>query len=292
MFRLLSVMSSLIVFFTSYSVQAEPQHWLAKKGNTEYMIIGSVHVGDNTMYPLPKAVTDFLKNSDGLIIEADVRNTEGVTYPKTAFLAKDVLDRTQRKHLAEIANDLGLQESQLLNVPPWSAALTIQLLLMNKLGYASNQGVDMHLINIADIKRVPILPLETVQFQIDLIAGQKDGGKELLLSSIEEYDGGEKLVQCLIDSWKTGDGSSLEEASMSEQSSDEFNEAFLYARNRDWAEQLDSGRVLPKKSGQYTIVVGSLHLVGKDSLIELLETRGFAIEPLGNTGKADCDIEH
>jgi len=83
----------------------------------------------------------------------------------------------------------------------------------------------------------------------------------------------------------------LEEASMSEQSSDEFNEAFLYARNRDWAEKLDSGRVLPKKSGQYTIVVGSLHLVGKDSLIELLETRGFAIEPLGNTDKADCDIE-
>ncbi|WP_404971892.1 TraB/GumN family protein [Vibrio campbellii] len=290
MFRLLSVMSSLIVFFTSYSVQAEPQHWLAKKGDMEYMIIGSVHVGDKTMYPLPKAVTQFLKNSDGLIIEADVRNTEGVTYPKTSLLAKDVLDRTQRKHLAEIANDLGLQEAQLLNAPPWSAALTIQLMLVNKLGYASDQGVDMHLINLADKQQVPVLPLESVQFQLDLIAGQKDGGKEFLLSSIEEYDGGDKLVQCLIDSWKSGDGSTLEEASMSEQSSDEFNQAFLYDRNQDWAEKLDSGSVLPNKSGQYTIVVGSLHLVGKDNLIELLEERGFTVEPLGNTHKADCDI--
>ncbi|WP_404970438.1 TraB/GumN family protein [Vibrio campbellii] len=290
MFRLLSVMSSLIVFFTSYSVQAEPQHWLAKKGDMEYMIIGSVHVGDKTMYPLPKAVTQFLKNSDGLVIEADVRNTEGVTYPKTSLLAKDVLDRTQRKHLAEIANDLGLQEAQLLNAPPWSAALTIQLMLVNKLGYASDQGVDMHLINQADKQKVPVLPLESVQFQLDLIAGQKDGGKEFLLSSIEEYDGGDKLVQCLIDSWKSGDGSTLEEASMSEQSSDEFNQAFLYDRNRDWAEKLDSGSVLPKNSGQYTIVVGSLHLVGKDNLIDLLEERGFTVEPLGNTHKADCDI--
>ncbi|MFM2613093.1 TraB/GumN family protein [Vibrio campbellii] len=290
MFRLLSVMSSLIVFFTSYSVQAEPQHWLAKKGDMEYMIIGSVHVGDKTMYPLPKAVTQFLKNSDGLVIEADVRNTEGVTYPKTSLLAKDVLDRTQRKHLAEIANDLGLQEAQLLNAPPWSAALTIQLMLVNKLGYASDQGVDMHLINLADKQQVPVLPLESVQFQLDLIVGQKDGGKEFLLSSIEEYDGGDKLVQCLIDSWKSGDGSTLEEASMSEQSSDEFNQAFLYDRNRDWAEKLDSGSVLPKKSGQYTIVVGSLHLVGKDNLIDLLEERGFTVEPLGNTHKADCDI--
>ncbi|WP_050910963.1 TraB/GumN family protein [Vibrio campbellii] len=290
MFRLLSVMSSLIVFFTSYSVQAEPQHWLAKKGDMEYMIIGSVHVGDKTMYPLPKAVTQFLKNSDGLVIEADVRNTEDVTYPKTSLLAKDVLDRTQRKHLAEIANDLGLQEAQLLNAPPWSAALTIQLMLVNKLGYASDQGVDMHLINLADKQKVPVLPLESVQFQLDLIAGQKDGGKEFLLSSIEEYDGGDKLVQCLIDSWKSGDGSTLEEASMSEQSSDEFNQAFLYDRNRDWAEKLDSGSVLPKKSGQYTIVVGSLHLVGKDNLIDLLEERGFTVEPIGNTHKADCDI--
>ena len=290
MFRLLSVMSSLIVFFTSYSVQAEPQHWLAKKGDMEYMIIGSVHVGDKTMYPLPKAVTQFLKNSDGLIIEADVRNTEGVTHPKTSLLAKDVLDRTQRKHLAEIANDLGLQEAQLLNAPPWSAALTIQLMLVNKLGYASDQGVDMHLINLADKQQVPVLPLESVQFQLDLIAGQKDGGKEFLLSSIEEYDGGDKLVQCLIDSWKSGDGRTLEEASMSEQSSDEFNQAFLYDRNRDWAEKLDSGRMLPKKSGQYTIVVGSLHLAGKDNLIELLEERGFTVEPLGNTHKAHCDI--
>ncbi|WP_440887497.1 TraB/GumN family protein [Vibrio sp. WZ-1] len=290
MFRLLSVMSSLIVFFTSYSVQAEPQHWLAKKGNTEYMILGSVHVGDKTMYPLPKTVTDFLKNSDGLIIEADVRHTEGVTYPKSIFLAKDVLNSAQRKHLAEIAADLGLQESQLLNSPPWSAALTIQLLLMNKLGYASDQGVDMHLINIADKKHVPVLPLETVQFQVDLIAGQKDGGKELLLSSIEEYDGGEKLVQCLIDSWKSGDGSTLEEASMTDQSSDEFNQAFLYDRNRDWAEKLDSGSVLPQKAGQYAVVVGSLHLVGHDNLIELLKKRGFRVESLGDTQKVNCDI--
>ncbi|EKO3853589.1 TraB/GumN family protein [Vibrio harveyi] len=290
MFRLLSVMSSLIVFFTSYSVQAEPQHWLAKKGETEYMIIGSVHVGDKSMYPLPEAVTRFLTNSDGLIIEADIRNTEGVTYPETSLHARDVLDKTQRKHLAEIANDLGLQEAQLLNAPPWSAALTIQLMLVNKLGYASDQGVDMHLINLADQQKVPVLALESVQFQLDLITGQKDGGKEFLLSSIEEYDGGDKLVQCLIDSWKSGDGSSLEAASASEQSSDEFNEAFLYSRNRDWAQKLDTGSVLPKKSGKYTVVVGSLHLVGKGNVIELLEKRGFTVKPLAKTHKADCDI--
>ncbi|MDG3399118.1 TraB/GumN family protein, partial [Vibrio parahaemolyticus] len=48
--------------------------------------------------------------------------------------------------------------------------------------------------------------------------------------------------------------------------------------------------VLPKKSGRYTVVVGSLHLVGKDNLIDLLAQRGFEITSLGKTRKAKCNI--
>ncbi|MFB5143699.1 TraB/GumN family protein [Vibrio diabolicus] len=290
MSRLLTLISSLLVAFAPFSSYAEPQHWLAKKGETELMIIGSVHVGDKTMYPLPKTITQHLSQSAGLIIEADVRNSEGLVYPQATILSKDVLDKAQRRHLVEIAQDLGLPETQLLNSPPWTAALTIQLALVNKLGYVSDKGVDMHLIGLADKKQIPVIPLESVQFQIDLIAGQSEGGKEMLLSSIEEYDGGEELVQCLIESWKSGDGSMLVEASLTDQATEDFNQAFLYERNRDWAKKLDTGSVLPQRSGRYTVVVGSLHLVGKDNLIELLKKRGFDIKPLGKTRQARCHI--
>ncbi|BCN23487.1 TraB/GumN family protein [Vibrio alfacsensis] len=290
MFRLLSVISSLFVFLSSHGAHAEPQHWLAKKGEIEYMIIGSVHVGDSSMYPLPKAVTQFLDNSDGLIIEANIHDAKNVIYPAPTIYAKDVLSKKERMHLAAIATELGFQERQLLDAPPWASALTIQMSLMNQLGYKPDQGVDMHLIDLAETKHIDVIPLESLQFQIDLLTSQPDGGKELLLASIDEFDGGEKLVQCLIDSWKNGDGQSLEQVAMSEESSDAFNEAFLYARNRDWAEKLTTGSVLPKKMGRYTIVVGSLHLLGKDNLIELLEKQGFDIEPLGKTHKIHCDI--
>ncbi|NMV21815.1 TraB/GumN family protein, partial [Vibrio parahaemolyticus] len=66
--------------------------------------------------------------------------------------------------------------------------------------------------------------------------------------------------------------------------------AFLYERNRDWAKKLDTGSILPQRSGRYTVVVGSLHLVGKDNLIELLKKRGFDIKPLGKTRQARCHI--
>lgn len=290
MFRIMTFVSSFIVLFTSFSSNAEPQYWLAKKGATEYMIIGSVHVGDESMYPLPKALTKHLDQSSGLIIEADVRNTTGSTYPPVSTRTKDVLDKVQRQHLIDIAKDLQIAEAQLLNAPPWNTALMIQLALVNKLGYVADEGVDMHLISLAEKKHIPVISLESVQFQIDLITGQPDGGKEMLLSSINEYDAGEALVECLIESWKSGDGSMLEEASLADKATTEFNQAFLYARNRDWAEKLDTGSLLPQKQGSYTVVVGSLHLVGKDNLIDLLTKRGFEITPLGKTRKAKCDV--
>lgn len=290
MFRIMTFVSSFIVLFTSFSSNAEPQYWLAKKGATEYMIIGSVHVGDESMCPLPKALTQHLDQSSGLIIEADVRNTTGSTYPPVSTRTKDVLDKVQRQHLIDIAKDLQIAEAQLLNAPPWNTALMIQLALVNKLGYVADEGVDMHLISLAEKKHIPVISLESVQFQIDLITGQPDGGKEMLLSSINEYDAGEALVECLIESWKSGDGSMLEEASLADKATTEFNQAFLYARNRDWAEKLDTGSLLPQKQGRYTVVVGSLHLVGKDNLIDLLTKRGFEITPLGKTRKAKCDV--
>ncbi|MCV5959977.1 TraB/GumN family protein, partial [Escherichia coli] len=67
------------------------------------MIIGSVHVGDKSMYPLPKNITKFLEQSSGLIIEADVRSSEGVVYPESSILSKDVLDKTKRQLLVNIA---------------------------------------------------------------------------------------------------------------------------------------------------------------------------------------------
>ncbi|BDR14273.1 GumN protein [Vibrio sp. STUT-A11] len=254
------------------------------------MIIGSVHVGDKSMYPLPKNLLDHLSESSGLIIEADVRSSEGAIYPPLSTRTKAVLNKAERLQLIKIANDLQIPETQLLNAPPWNAALAIQLALVNKLGYVSTEGVDMHLIELAEKSDIPIISFESVQFQIDLIAGQPDEGKEMLLSSINEYEAGEELVECLIESWKSGDGSMLEEASLTDKATEEFNEAFLYSRNKDWAEKLDNGSILPQKQGRYTVVVGSLHLVGRGNLIDLLAERGFEITPLGNTRKAKCDI--
>ena len=68
----------LALTFTTKQALAEPLYWQAKKDDLTLTILGSVHVGDESMYPLPKQITDTLKESDGLIIETDIRKSEGV----------------------------------------------------------------------------------------------------------------------------------------------------------------------------------------------------------------------
>lgn len=269
----------------------EPLYWRAQKGNLDFLIFGSVHVGDGSMYPLPNYITNFLTNSDGLIIEADVTNTVGVQYPSVTLTSKDVLNESQLAELKGIANLLNLNTQQLIMSPPWATALTIQMKQIDYLGYKASDGVDLHLLSKARAQLLPILPLESLQFQIDILTGQKEGGKELLVSAIEEFDHSEDATICLIESWKAGDLEKLNEFSQLSEMSPEFERAFLTDRNIAWTKQLENPSWAAKKRGRYLMVVGALHLIGKQSVLELLKGRGFRVEQLSTSEQAHCEFE-
>ena len=52
-------------------------------GNTVYML-GSIHVGDSTMYPIDSDIIDAYNSSSELFVEADITNAEKVL-AKTVF---------------------------------------------------------------------------------------------------------------------------------------------------------------------------------------------------------------
>lgn len=59
--RPLWYMVLFVLAFSARQAVAEPLYWQAKKGELTLTILGSVHVGDESMYPLPSAITDTLK---------------------------------------------------------------------------------------------------------------------------------------------------------------------------------------------------------------------------------------
>ncbi|MCG9575619.1 TraB/GumN family protein [Vibrio tubiashii] len=282
----------LLLLVLSASIQAEPLIWNIEKGGLQYTVIGSVHVGDKSMYPLPEIVFNRLKTSQGLIVETDVRQNGGIKYPPTTLLSKDVLSTAQQNELIGISNLLEMNANELLHTPPWAAALAIQMRQIEYLGYSAADGVDVRLAYKANLWEKPVISLESLQFQIDLLTGQKESGKELLISAIEEFDHSEDATHCLIESWKAGDMSKLEEFASLTQMSPDFEKSFLIDRNLDWAEKLSNPKWLPKAKGSYVLVVGTLHLLGEQSVLQLLKDEGFKVTQLSKSKTSNCEFKY
>lgn len=283
------LLATLLLFSTA--LNAEPLFWRAEKGGLEYLILGSVHVGDESMFPLPRAINNTLIESDGLILETDIRKTQNVAYPKQTLSSKDVLSDTQIATLKNIARQLQVNANELLSSPPWAAALLIQMKQTESFGYSSDAGVDLTLMYKATIEDVPVLSLESVQFQIDLLTGQKESGKELLISAIEDFNDAKKTTHCLIDSWKAGDLKKLNEFSTLTELSPEFEQAFIHQRNQDWVSKLSEPSWLPNPKGSYVVVVGMLHLVGDDNVLMQLQQQGFEVTQKSNSKDVNCQFK-
>ncbi|CAH0540948.1 TraB/GumN family protein [Vibrio marisflavi] len=279
----------LLVFFSTLSF-AEPLYWGAQKGKTQFMIVGSIHVGEQNMYPLPKAVTQFLKSSDGLIVEADIRKFSPSDLPAPTVKTEQVLDAKSNKELKSISQKLGLDVSILQKSPPWATALTLQIGQFKELGLSPALGVDHRVMALAEMNSVPIIGLETVGFQFSLLTDLPDGGKSLLKNTLDEFDKSFGYSKCLVKAWKAGDKTTLDRFAEQTSFSRDFDNKFIFSRNRDWAKKLSSKNFLPVNDGKYLIVVGALHLVGKDNLLTLLKRRGFTVKQLSSSEQAHCKI--
>ncbi|EGU21158.1 hypothetical protein SX4_0512 [Vibrio mimicus SX-4] len=272
------------------TLHAEPLFWSATKGTTQLLIMGSLHVGRDDLYPLPKEVEQALKHSAGLVVETDIRTGSAAAPASSTVSSEHVLSDEQLFVLDRIAQQLGLNSQQLRRLPPWSASLLIQMRFFAELGYQAERGIDLYFMPQAEQQQIPVLGLETLQFQLDLLAGLPNSGEELLVSLIKDWEINTKLTECMIQSWKNGDQDKLLEVAKLSEMSPELEHKMLIARNQDWAEKLSQTSFLPEQDKPYLVVVGTLHLVGEQSLLAQLKKKGFSIKQLNQSTEANCSF--
>lgn len=280
---------SLLLLFTQ-TLHAEPLFWSATKGTTQLLIMGSLHVGRDDLYPLPKEAEQALKHSAGLVVETDIRTGSAAAPTSSTVSSEHVLSDEQLFALDSIAQQLGLNSQQLRQLPPWSASLLIQMRFFAELGYQAERGIDLYFMHQAEQQQIPVLGLETLQFQLDLLAGLPNSGEELLVSLIKDWEINAKLTECMIQSWKNGDQDKLLEVAKLSEMSPELEHKMLIARNQDWAEKLSQTSFLPEQDKPYLVVVGTLHLVGEQSLLAQLKKKGFSIKQLNQSTEANCSF--
>ena len=82
----------------------------------------------------------------------------------------------------------------------------------------------------------------------------------------------------MIGAWKVGDGKLLNELMSEEMKEGEkVRELMLTNRNKNWIPEIEKALEGPQN---IFFLVGAGHLVGKDSVVELLQKRGHTLEQL------------
>lgn len=275
---------------TASSLATEPRTsgrhslWsLRGKTNTVYLL-GSVHFLSPSE-KLPAAMDDAYADAESLVMEIDMDNLDPMAMQQVALelgmlppdeSLEQLLGAATYAKVAARARGIGVDPALLNRFRPWFAAITLVQLHLMKMGLDPTAGVEHRLTARAARDGKPIQGLETLQQQLGMLAGLPDERqREFLLYSVEDTDRATREINALLAAWRRGDTEALTEllAAGFEQYPDLYR-PLTVERNRKWIASIEA---LLDDRDDYLVVVGTLHLVGADSVIELLEDKGYEV---------------
>ncbi len=251
------------------------------KHNTVYLL-GSIHVLRPEDYPLAPAVLHAYADAKALLMEINLDEIDsaqvqgemlsGAMLPEGKTLPQ-VLGPQRYAHAASLAHDAGVDLSMFDQFAPWFAAEAISQLQLGALGFQAQSGVEMYFLGRARTDGKSIAGLETVHDQIALFeALSLDEQAEYLVASLEQARELPKEVDDMVHAWQRGDTAWFESEINSEWGHDPaLYQSMLASRNRKWIPRIEA---LLNDDKNYLVIVGTGHLVGRGSVIELLKKDG------------------
>ena len=262
--------------------------WKISSGSKSAYLLGSVHLGDQSFYPLPSVIEDAFAASSLLIVEVDMRKINPLeaqqlmaasgTYPLGDDLSKHIAPETEAK-LNAFLTSYGMPPQLFGRYRPWMAGLTVSMLPMIKAGLNPNQGIDMYLLNKAGDK--PVEQLEDAAWQIKLLSSVPDRDSDkFLLSSIKQAEHSQETWTKLAKYWSEGAADKIDELTNAQETDDDADEQALSRRLREdrnphMADRLEK---CLHSSESCFMIVGAAHAVGKEGIVKLLQARGYGVE--------------
>ena len=97
----------------------------------------------------------------------------------------------------------------------------------------------------------------------------------MLKETLQEITSFKKILTEMTDAWKTGDTKKLDELILDAMRQfPQIHKKLLIDRNKEWAAKIEK---LLAEGKNLFVVVGAAHLVGKDSVVDLLSRKGLKV---------------
>jgi uncharacterized protein YbaP (TraB family) len=275
-----------VLLFIATPAQARSILWQVRSGENTLYLLGSMHVLKKDSYPLPPIMEEIYAASNVIVFETDMDEMDTpamqqkiVSYgrlPAGQTLQQQLSAPTWQRLQQKMA-DLHIPETNVQQMKPWLCALTLTVTDLQRLGFLPEYGLDEHFYRRAKQDNKKIIPLESVDFQLSLFYSQsRQEQEEFLKQTLTDLQMTDQLSGEMETAWKTGDDAKL--ASLIAMSFADYPkqyERLVLQRNRNWLPVLE--KILQREQATL-VVVGAGHLVGSNSLVDLLRRQGHAVE--------------
>ncbi|GAB1158798.1 hypothetical protein YWY31_48230 [Paenibacillus illinoisensis] len=255
-------------------------------GNTVYLV-GSMHIADDSFYPLREEFEEAFAEADYLGVEIDISKAADEAQQKLILdlgsyqdgsTLKDHVSSETYSKLGDILKKNGLEPNALDAFKPWVAESTLASLKSTTAGYEASAGVDLYFIQKAIESKLPIIELESYESQLGMFNDfSKELQEETLKATLDNFDVLDDSVNQMAEMWKTGNDEQLLELTNSFSDNEEYNKAMLIDRNIGMADKID-GYLKSDKKEEYFIVVGAAHYLGEHGIVKLLKDKGYTVE--------------
>lgn len=278
----------LLLFLILYSshVFSETSLWRVSKGTHTLFIGGTVHVLRKTEYPLPAAFDNAFAQSSKLVFETDIAATEDPAFGQQMMQRlmyadgrslKDGLTPTVYRQLEKFCTDRGVPIAMFQQMRPPVVVMTLMMLELQRLGI-SDAGVDSHYFQRARAEHKAVGELETATEQLDFLAKLGEGREDdFVRYSLNEMQQLEPLMRELTQAWRQGNQAKMASLSLDDMRKEFPNmyQQLLVSRNQHWLPRIEA---MLNDPGTEMVLVGALHLVGDDGVLQMLRDRGYQIE--------------
>ena len=286
------VVCTLFAVFTllSGNVFATSSVWKVTKGSNYFYLGATIHLLESKDYPLPAEFNKAYKDAGILVFETDLRamqNTEfqakslaAMTYHDNRTLT-DVLNSKTYQELVKFMGTRQIPMAKFMQFQPWGLSVIITILEYKRLGLTPQYGVDTYFNNLALADSKKIMGLETPEEQLSFFDSMaKIDPNEIIESTIQDLEALPELIILIKENWRSGDLEALAQSDFIIKMKTKYPEMYatlVTNRNNAWVQKLQK---FTDDSDIEFILVGAMHLYGKEGLIDQLKTRGFTIEQI------------
>ncbi|WP_369040181.1 TraB/GumN family protein [Stenotrophomonas maltophilia] len=257
-------------------------------GDARLYLLGSFHLLKPQDYPLSAEVEQAFDAAQRVVFEVtpeELESPQMASQMVQAAIRKDGselkrdLDAATWQKLQAYAAQNAVPLAQLQGMKAWFVGLSITVGQMQKLGLDPALGLDRHFMQRAQKAGKQTLGLEDMNSQIALLDGMSlQEQRQMLSEALDEAGKGDAQAKMLHDAWRRGDDRLLWNRMGVEmrQQYPQLYQRINTDRNDAWLPKL--APYLQAGQGGTLVVVGGLHLLGSDGLVEKLKAKGYKVE--------------